>query len=352
MPRNNKGKTSAAASRPAQPRKSNRRPQRQRGPRRPRAQQSIDGDVAFTTYNVSEPLSPIVVPSDSAMGTLLYAEECNPARLGEILRAQASQSQSWRGDYVFKMRVNGSVNAKNYAIARWLPDADKSKLPLNKDRLWKYVRGTAQDDQRPDRAFVKYNIISETNRNSSFSVRASWKGTFNPKKPIDDTDPSERSLGLFVIVSNGPPGEAITIDVDVHAVGKFYGPTPTPTIINSAAAVTATPTSLSTPFGVNTVVQGPGSVDATGNKLMVDSPGEYLVAIRYVGTGITAVPTIIFTNMTPSTPLAGALTISPTSATDVFRIIVPTAGTMSFGPISATTFTSITVRIAPYTVAV
>lgn len=352
MPRNGKAKGTAAAPRPAQPRKTNRRPRRQQGQRRARNQPPIDGDVPFTSYNVSEPLSPIVVPADSAMGTLLYAEECNPARLGEILRAQASQSQSWRGDYVFKMRVNGSVNAKNYAIARWLPDADKSKLPLNKDRLWKYVRGTAQDDNRPDRAFVKYNIISETNRNSSFSVRASWKGTFNPKKPIDDTDPSERSLGLFVIVSNGPPGEAITIDVDVHAVGKFYGPTPTPTIINSAIAVTATPTSLSIPFGPNTTVQGPGSASATGTVLSVDSPGEYLVAIRYTGTGITGVPNILFSNMTPTTPLSGALCLSPTVATDVFRITVPTAGTMTFGAIAATTFTSITVRIAPYTVAV
>lgn len=352
MPRNNRGKGPAAAPRPPPPRKTNRRSRRQRGQRRSPNQQSIDGDVAFTSYNVSEPLSPIVVPADSTMGTLLYAEECNPARLGEILRAQASQSQSWRGEYIFKMRVNGSVNAKNYAIARWLPDADKSKLPLNKDSLWKYVRGTAQDDNRPDRAFVKYNIISETNRNSSFSVRASWKGTFNPKKPINDTDPSERSLGLFVIVSNGPPGEAITIDVDVHAVGKFYGPTPTPTIVNTAIAVTATPTSLAIPFGPNTTIQGPGSVTAAGTILAVENPGEYLLAIRYVGTGITGVPNIAFSGITPTTPLAGALCISPTVATDVFRISVPTRGTMTFGAIAATTFTSITVRIAPFTVAV
>lgn len=309
----------------------------------------IAGDIPFTSYNVSEPLDPIQVPTNSPLGTLLYVEECNPARLGEILRAQATQAQSWRGSYEFKLRVNGSVNAKNYAIARWLPDADVSKLPTNPQRLWKYVRGTAQDDNRPDRAFVKYNIVSEPNRNSSYKVRASWSGTFNPKKPIDDTDPSERSLGLFVIVSNGPPGEAITIDVDVHARGHFYGPTPSPTLINTSSVVNATPSSLSQPFGPTTIIQGIGSVDAAGNVLTIKNPGTFLVAIRYNGTGITQVPTIVFNGIQSTTPLTGALTISATSATDVFRIDVPTSGTMTFGSITATTFTAIIVRLAPYT---
>lgn len=329
------------------PRASKGRAQRQR-PQGPNPK-PIDGDIPFTSYDVSEPLDPIRVPPDSQLGTLLYSEECNPARLGEILKAQASQAQSWKGNYEFKLRVNGSVNAKNYAVARWLPDADKSKLPTNPQRLWKYVRGTAQEDKRPDRAFVKYNIVSEQNRNSSYKVKASWSGTFNPKKPIEDTDPSERSLGLFVIVSNGPPGEDITIDVDVHARGHFYGPTPSPTLIDTSAVVTATPTSLTQPFGTNTLVQGPGSVEAAGNRLSIGNPGTYLVALRYAGTGITQVPTIIFTGITPTTPSAGAITIAATSATDVFRVVIPTSGTMVFGTITATTFTSITVRIAPYT---
>lgn len=334
------------AANPMLPRASKRRASRQRpnGPAKP-----VDGDIPFISYDFSEPLDPIRVPPNSTFGTLLYAEECNPARLGEMLKAQASQAQSWRGNYEFKLRVNGSVNAKNYAIARWLPDADISKLPSNPERLWKYVRGTAQQDDRPDRAFVKYNIVSEQNRNSSYKVKASWSGTFNPKKPIKDTDPSERSLGLFVIVSNGPPGEDITIDVDVHAKGHFYGPTPSPTLLDASTLVTATPSSNAQPFGSNTVVSGTGSVEATGNVLTIGNPGTFLVAIRYTGTAITQVPTIVFSGITPNTPLAGAITISATSATDVFRITVPSAGTMTFGTITAASFTSISVRLAPYT---
>lgn len=352
MPNNNRNQTKPKTPRtggvnPMLPRASKRRAQRQR-PSGPRAK-PIDGDIPFSSFNVSEPLDPIRVPSDSSFGTRLYVEECNPARLGEILRAQASQAQSWRGSYEFKLRVNGSVNAKNYAIARWLPDADITKLPTNPERLWKYVRGTAQDDDRPDRAFVKYNIVSEQNRNSSYKVKASWSGTFNPKKPIQDTDPSERSLGLFVIVSNGPPGEDITIDVDVHARGHFYGPTPSPTLIDSSARITATPASLAQPFGVNTDIQGTASVQAAGNVLTIGNPGTFLVTIRYIGTAITQVPTIVFNGVSPDTPLAGAITISATSATDVFRITVPSSGTMTFGAINATTFTAITVRLAPYT---
>jgi hypothetical protein len=320
--------------------------QNNRNPAQNPLQHAIDRH--FVHVMETEPVDPIAVPSTSQRGTLLYAVEINPRKLGRILAAAATQAQSWAGNFTFKMRVNGSVNATNYALARFLPDADLSKLPNNADELWRYVRATTSGkpsknmDRALDRAFVKYNIISD----ESTTVSANWEQSYNPIKPMTDTDPSEENLGVFVIVSNGPPSEDITIDLDVKEDVYLCGPAPRTVQYDNSVFVSAVPNSNGV-LGSNFTQIGNGSVDHTNNSYTITQPGRYLITQRFVGTGISSSPAV---TTSPNAPFAFFWEARESTTIVQSYVVEFTEGVavITIGTISATSLASTNIRIANF----
>lgn len=324
--------------------------------RRPRPNpQRYDGQVlaeaksrSFAEIHNTEPVAPITVPSNSVRGDLLYSVEVNPQMLGRILAANATQAQSWAGNVSFIMRVNGSVNSTNYAVARWLPDADLSELPTDKEARWRYVRAnstgllTNKKKKALDRAFIKYNVVSEQSE-SQQTVNASWVQSYNPIKPIRDDNASTQNLGLFVIVSNGPPGEEITIDLDCKYDVYFCGPAPRDVLLNNSLRAVISPVSPSVYFGTITSDTGPGSFTYTSNSYTLPA-GNYLISHTYQGTGIASNP--IKTVTAGCTFANSSATGTATIYADMFYLKAPTACTVTMTALPATTFTSWTLNVA------
>lgn len=303
---------------------------------------------SFAELHNTEPVAPIIVPDNSERGDLIYAVEVNPQNLGRILAANATQAQSWAGNISFGMRVNGSVNSKNYAVARWLPDADLSELPNDKEARWRYVRAESsgllnkRKKKATDRAFIKYNVVSEQ-PDSQHTVTASWAQSYNPIKPIRDDNPSTQNLGLFVIVSNGPPGESITIDLDCKYDIYFCGPAPRGVFINNSLRAYMTPSGTSNYFANITSESGPGSFSYTTNSYTLPA-GEYFLVHTYVGTGITGPPVKTLTPGCTISTINSAGTA--TTLAEYFYLKAPTSCTITFAPLPATTFTSWIMNVA------
>jgi len=299
---------------------------------------------SFLRVHDSEIVAPVDVPLDAGRGDLLYAVEVGPRTLGPILAATASQAQSWAGDFTFQLYVNGSVNAKNYAIARWLPDAKLSSIPAGGIALWKLARGKTQREGTKnirDKAHIKYNVVS----NQYAEVHACWEQSYNPKKPVVDDDPTEMNLGVFIIVANGPPGEAIVIDVEVRYDVFLMGPVPTEVVVDRSVRVNANPTSVSILFGPTATQVGEGLLVLTSNSFSVRD-GKYLVTHAFVGTAMTAPPSFSVSSGTIS---ALSLAVSATSMIATYVLTVsPGPAVVTLGSIIATTLTSHTLRLAPY----
>lgn len=291
----------------------------------------------------TEVVAPVPVPANSRRGDLLYAVEVNPRKLGPTLAAMATQAESWAGNFEFLLAVNGDALAKNYAIARWLPDGRLSKLPAGGDALWRLARGNPRA-RTTDKAKLKYNIIA--GQETSASVKAPWLQTYNPRKPVEDEDPSDRNLGVFIIVSNGPPGQDITIDVDVTYEVYLMGGIPTKVIVDTSTRINnPSPPSFSAPFIPAPDVQSDYKFEFTSNSYEPPD-GTYLVHHRFVGTGITALPAISVVGGTFSIISSN---FQSTSGSIIYTLDATDGPTIvSLGPIAATTFTLHNMRLAPY----
>lgn len=299
---------------------------------------------AFASLKCTEVIAPIQVPPNSKRGDLLYAVEVNPRTLGPTLAALATQADSWAANFEFLLAVNGDALAKNYALARWLPNGLLSRLPAGGDALWKLARGDLSS-KTPDKAKLKYNIIAK--QETTARVQAPWLQTYNPRKPVLDEDPSDRNLGIFIIVSNGPPGQDITIDLDVSYEAYLMGNIPTSVIVNKSTRIeNPNPPSITAPFQAQPIVTGDYTFEFTSNSYEPPT-GRYLVSHRYTGTAITSLPAIsvvggTFTLVSSQTAATSGSTTYILDATDGPTIV-------TLGPIAATTLTSHTVRLAPYT---
>jgi hypothetical protein len=292
----------------------------------------------------TEPVKAITVPADSERGALLYATEISPTKLGRLLKAKATQAQSWAGNLEFQFRVNGSVNAKNYAIARVLPDADLTDLPAEGEELWRYVRASTEGYSNKkrkleDRNWIKYNVIS----NQVSKVKAPWTMSFNPLKPVTDSNATERSLGLLVVVSNGPPGESIVIDVDCDYDIYLCGPTPRSTVVDLTATVNGTPTSLTTPFATYTSV-GPGHPNVDPAVITLQ-PGSYSLTTIWTGTGITGNPPLEYYSVGGNISNQ-AQSHSTTKATNVAVMSSTSSIRLTYGAIPATNITTVVLLVA------
>lgn len=292
---------------------------------------------AVSTFNGTERVTTLTIPVDAAPGQLLYMLENNPNSAPRA-RATATQFDSWHSVTEMEVETTGNAFSKNFIVLRHIPNGDPSRLPSDDVSLL----NLAEAYSRPAESY-KLQLDS----NSKGVVRAPWRGTsYNPRKPINDTDPSERNNGIFIIVANGSPGtETVDITIRYRYSFHFYGPIYQAIVPNTTAyyysTVGMTP---ALPFGTAPNFQGPGAVSVSNNSVVL-KPGSYLATLRILGTGITASPAIsspgvVFTNQ--GAVLTAAATIQ------IFTFTLTSNSEVSFGPATATTITGTQFRAGVY----
>lgn len=306
-------------------------------------------NLAFQTIEATEWIQTVIVPTASARGELLATIEVSPQAF-RLAKAASTQAQSWAGDFKFGLRTNGSVNAKNYCIGRFLPNAEPSVIPQDPVERWAFIRssrklatnGKKQADD--EYKILKYNVISD----QIVTIDAPWKYSYNPIKPVIDDNPTEANLGLFVIVGNGPPGEDVVVDIEVSYKIYLIGPTPRSVLVDNSVALKATPSGLNAPIGTSISETGNGYISILGtNTIVIPTAGNYLVNLFYTGTGITGNPAVTISNGLST----GAFpTFNATSASLSFSLSVPNGNcNLVLGALPASTFTLFQFKLAPFT---
>jgi len=194
-----------------------------------------------------------------------------------------------------------------------------------------------------DRAFIKYNVVSEQPETQQ-TVRASWVQSYNPINPIRDDNASTRNLGIFIIVSNGPPGEDITIDLDCKYDIYFCGPAPRSVAIDNSLRATMVPSGLNNYFQTITTRTGPGAFTNPNLQSYTLPAGQYFITQTYIGSGITAAPAKTITSgctISTFTSVGGGTVLG-----ESFYINAPKPCTISLGNLPASTFTSWILNVA------
>lgn len=299
---------------------------------------------AISTLNGTERVATITIPTSSTPGQLLYTLENNPNSAPRA-KAVASQFDSWHSVTDIEVETTGNAFAKNFLIIRHIPNGDPSRIPTDPQSLLNFAEAYSRKGE---------SFKLQLDSNGKGTVRAPWNGvSYNPRKPINDIDPSERNNGLFIIVSNGSPGaDPVDITIRYRYSFKFYGPIFQPLLPNTSSSLTGGSGFTTTaPFPLNMTLAGPAVVSRTTNSLTL-RPGEYLLTAGITGTGITtalnpASPGIVFN--------AIAAPITFTSATQynqAWSFSLPSTATITFGTLVATTISALSIYIAPFDLAV
>jgi len=211
----------------------------------------------------------LTIPTTSKAGDLLYMLEGNPLSAPRA-RAVASQFDSWSSPLELEVETTGNAFSKNFILIRHLPNGDPARIPPSGQSLLNIAEAYDRKDES-----VKLQLDS----NAKAVCRAPWNLSYNPRKPIQDTDPSERNLGVFIIVSNGSPGtESVDITIRFRYDFRFYGPIYSPLVVDASQQLQNTTTSVSSPF-TGATVQGPGTAVFTGNVIRFTEAGSYMVAV-------------------------------------------------------------------------
>lgn len=276
----------------------------------------------------------LTIPTTSKAGDLLYVLEGNPNSAPRA-KAVASQFDSWSSSLEMEVETTGNAFSKNFILLRHIPNGDVSRLPQPGQSLLNVAEAYDRKSES-----VKLQLDS----NAKGICKAPWKAlSYNPRKPINDTDPSERNLGLFIVVSNGSPGaESVDITIRFRYDFRFFGPIYQPLIENTSQIVTNTTASTAAPF-TNATVVGPGTATFTTNVIRFPKAGTYLLNIQLAAASGTVSPTyagITATNIwnvnnTTSVNYAATLDVS-----DNGTVTLAITGTMS----------SIKVLLAPFDV--
>nr|UKQ11021.1 hypothetical protein 3 [signal crayfish associated tombus-like virus 1] len=275
----------------------------------------------------------LTIPTTSKAGDLLYTLEGNPNSAPRA-RAVASQFDSWSSALELEVETTGNAFSKNFILIRHLPNGDPSRLPPSGQSLLNVAEAYDRRDES-----VKLQLDS----NAKGVCKAPWSLSYNPRKPIEDTDASERNLGLFIIVSNGSPGtEPVDITVRLRYDFRFYGPIFQPLVTNSSQLLSNTTTSTTAPF-TGATISGPGEAVFTGNIIRFVNAGSYLLNIQATSVSGTISPVfsgVVATNtwnvnQSPSLSYVATLDASTNST-----VTVNLTGTLS----------SVKVLVAPFNV--
>lgn len=292
---------------------------------------------SVSTFNGTERVATITIPTNSTPGQLLFTLENNPnsaPRAGAI----ATQFDSWHSVTELEVETTGNAFAKNFIVIRHIPNGDPSRIPSDPQSLLNFAEAYSRRNE---------SFKLQLDSNGKGIVRAPWTGvSYNPRKPINDTDPSERNNGLFIIVSNGSPGtDPVDITIRYRYSLKFYGPIYQPIISNLSTSLSGgsgfTPAA---PFPLNMNLSGFAVSARTTNTLTIKA-GSYIMTTNVAGTGITASfapssPGIVFT------AVAGGGSAVTGSSTTTFTL--PASAVVTFGGIVATTVTSTAVYLAAF----
>uniref|UniRef100_A0AB38ZJP7 Capsid protein n=1 Tax=Crocidura lasiura astrovirus TaxID=3139461 RepID=A0AB38ZJP7_9VIRU len=324
----------------AMPIASTRLPRRRRNRRRrnsPRSQNAnrINANLP-SIIQAKERVATITVSPETVPGTLLLTLPANPTsapRSGVI----ATQYDSWSGHCEMEVETTGNAFSKNYVALKHAPNGDPSRIPLGPDALLNF----AEAGSRPLEA-TRLQLDS----NQSSRVAAPWSLSYNPKKPIIDTDPSECNNGVFVIVANGTPGtETVTLTVRLSYRFMLYGPVYEKQVADTSASIFGDTPSLDAPFPPTARVFGTGIISHTDNTVTLKK-GRYLSSYLVAGSGITAAPNITSSD---STITLTARSVEDTQILANYVINANASTTVDFPPIVATSLSQVTFTVAPFT---
>jgi len=254
------------------------------------------------------------------------------------LAATASQFDSWYGNITMEVETTGNSFSQDYVVLRFLPNGDPGRIPTNAMNLLNLAE-TAERNTDSAKLQLDSNRIAR--------VSARWVDSYNKKKPILDSDPSDCNNGVFIIVADGSPGSAavnltVRLRYDVH----FYGPIVNPIVSNSSQLFTGVaPLSATNFFGTSPTSVGFGSATATANTVTFPQIGSYIVTSYATGTGLTA-PTAVFNNATLLTPLFTNVA-SGTTSMGTWNITTTAANATMVLTQAATTVTASNIQINP-----
>nr|QYF49506.1 MAG: structural polyprotein [Xinjiang sediment hepe-like virus 1] len=183
-----------------------------RGANNPMSKLNVNAPLKIQT---TERVVTLTIPVDSKPGDLLYVLKNNPTSSPRA-RVITSQHDSWHGDTHVEVETTGNAFAKNFLLIRHVPNGDESRLPTPGQDLLNFAEAYSRKGET-----CKLQLDS----NAKGRVSAPWRLTsYNPNKPILDSDPSECNNGLYIIVSNGSPGaEPVDITIRFHVNISCYG---------------------------------------------------------------------------------------------------------------------------------
>lgn len=287
--------------------------------------------------NATERVTQVVVPTTVTPGTLLFSVPVNPTS-SPRLAAVATQFDSWYGNVSMEVETTGNAFSQDYAILRFVPNGDASRLPTNARNLLNLAESCEERSQS-----AKLQLDS----NRTASVKATWKTSYNPRKPILDPDPSECNNGLFILVADGSPGAnavnlTIRLKYDIH----FYGPIATPVAVNSTQSLSGAGGTLGAAnlLGSAPISAGPGSITGAANVIQIPVAGRYIITYYGTGTGL-GVPTATISNGSFDTPVFTNVT-SGTVNMATWNIVANAGCSMTLAH-TATTLTTSYVQANP-----
>lgn len=250
-----------------------------------------------------ERITTVTIPTSSKAGDLLFSMPNNPNSAPRA-SAIASQYDSWYGDASIEVETTGNAFSKNFIIIRHVPNGDPARLPNSASEMLNFAEAYGRRSES-----VKLQLDS----NRRAVCTAPWKGvSYNPKKPLIDTDPSECNNGLFIVVSNGSPGSE-TVDITIRYRYKFhfFGPIYAGILPNhSTRIVSGSSPTPTLPLGTDPSITGFGVTASDGSSVTV-KPGSYAITCYVIATGLGHGP---------------VLTTSSGSFSDMFHDVQPTFG--------------------------
>lgn len=268
--------------------------------------------VTRCQFTAVERVTQITVPTTVTPGTLLWSAPANPLTAPR-LQAIASQFDSWYGDMSIEVETTGNSFSQDYVVLKHVVNGDPARLPTNVNNLLNLAETT-------DVPSSSARLQLDSNR--SARVTAKWASSYNPRKPILDTDPSECNNGLFIIVADGSPGTtSVNLTVRLRYNIHFYGAFVNPVVVNSSQLITGVgPLSASNFIGTTPTSIGFGSATATANTVTLPLIGSYIITTYATGT----------TLLGPTATLTGGTILPPS-------YINPTSGTVAMGTFNVVT---------------
>jgi hypothetical protein len=287
-----------------------------------RSAQKIPSIQAPCLIKDVERLTTINIPTTTTAGQLLYNIAANPM-VCPRLSATASQFDSWYGNMSMEVETTGNAFSKDFVVLRHLANGDPSRIPTVANNLLNLAETSERNGEQA-------RLQLDCNRRAR--VTAIWSESYNPRKPIIDSDPTECNLGQFIIVSNGSPGtEAVSLVVRMRYRIHFFSPIYEPwTYDTSKIFMSGGTISTANMFGTAPTITGNGSQSiVANNQINFPKQGAYTINFNMLGSGISTFPTY---TASPS------VTSSVTFAT----VTTATASTASWDIVTSSTNTVLT----------